>query len=385
MAKVRYNQVHTPAQAWDTKLDTVVGLGLGDLAALDALSGTGGAYRIAADTWALRTLVDAGDGRTVVTNGDGVAGNPTIDVVESNLIHANLGTLGWSSSGHTGTASRLAGFDGSGAASYYQIGVDVQAYDADLTGLAGLGDGVPCRVAGTWTNKTGGADNQLARWDGTTALQGSVWTVADSTGALSASVASTSITNTDGDLALTAGDGTLTLTGTEGVHIASALTLASDLPITEGGTGASTAANARTNLGVLQGMIAKIPSNVTMTNATLASSGLSLTIGAGETWMFMMTFESNVNATDNLKYQLQTTGTAFAGYGGTQNAAITRYTEASVVVIPQSANPQQYTAIGHVLGGASGGTVTLYVAKNGTSGGNGTVYAGGSIVAWKLP
>lgn len=65
--------------------------------------------------------------------------------------HALLSNLPWGSSGHTGTASRLAGFDAGGAAAYYQIGVDVQAYDADLTALAGLGNGLPYRAAGTWS------------------------------------------------------------------------------------------------------------------------------------------------------------------------------------------------------------------------------------------
>jgi len=47
-----------------------------DLAALEALTGTGIAARTAADTWALRTIT-AGAGISV-GNGDGVSGNPTI-------------------------------------------------------------------------------------------------------------------------------------------------------------------------------------------------------------------------------------------------------------------------------------------------------------------
>ena len=52
--------------------------------------------------------------------------------------HTGLSNLAWTSSGHTGTASRLAGFSGAGAATHYQIGVDVQAYDAELAALAAL-------------------------------------------------------------------------------------------------------------------------------------------------------------------------------------------------------------------------------------------------------
>lgn len=51
--------------------------------------------------------------------------------------HAALSSnLAWATSGHTGTASRLAGFSGAGAAAYYAIGTDVLAYDAGLTSLA---------------------------------------------------------------------------------------------------------------------------------------------------------------------------------------------------------------------------------------------------------
>lgn len=56
--------------------------------------------------------------------------------------HAALssgGNLAWGTSGHTGTASRLAGFSGAGAATFYAIGTDVQAYDATLASLAALG------------------------------------------------------------------------------------------------------------------------------------------------------------------------------------------------------------------------------------------------------
>jgi len=50
--------------------------------------------------------------------------------------HTALTALAWSSSGHTGTASRIAAFDGGGAAGYLQVGVDVQAYSATLADIA---------------------------------------------------------------------------------------------------------------------------------------------------------------------------------------------------------------------------------------------------------
>lgn len=51
-----------------------------DLSALEGLGATGIAVRTAADTWAQRTIVDAGSGRIGVTNPGGVAGNITLDV-----------------------------------------------------------------------------------------------------------------------------------------------------------------------------------------------------------------------------------------------------------------------------------------------------------------
>lgn len=69
--------------------------------------------------------------------------------------HASLLNRAWTASSHTGTATRLAGFDGSGAPGYYQIGVDVQAWDAKLDGIAALtpagGDGLVWRASlATW-------------------------------------------------------------------------------------------------------------------------------------------------------------------------------------------------------------------------------------------
>lgn len=62
-----------------------------DLAALEALAGTGFAVRTAADTWAQRSLATASNARLTVTNPDGTAGNPTFDLAQ--LTNAGGGTL----------------------------------------------------------------------------------------------------------------------------------------------------------------------------------------------------------------------------------------------------------------------------------------------------
>ena len=70
--------------------------------------------------------------------------------------HDVLNNLDWVASLHTGTANRIAAFDGGGAASYLQIGVDVQAWDTDLDALAALATtGLVVRTgAGTAATRT---------------------------------------------------------------------------------------------------------------------------------------------------------------------------------------------------------------------------------------
>lgn len=53
-----------------------------DLAALEALAGTGLAVHTAADTWAERTITGTAN-KITVTNGDGVAGNPTLTIPDA--------------------------------------------------------------------------------------------------------------------------------------------------------------------------------------------------------------------------------------------------------------------------------------------------------------
>lgn len=100
--------------------------------------------RMRARLYALAALVDPpspGASLYYGTNGAGTKGFHALGGGGGGTTdHAALTNLAWTSSAHTGTASRLAAFDGSGAAAYTPIGATggVQAWDADLDGYAAL-------------------------------------------------------------------------------------------------------------------------------------------------------------------------------------------------------------------------------------------------------
>jgi hypothetical protein len=110
-----------------------------DLAALEALASTGFAARTGTDAWAQRTLT-AGSAKIAVTNGNGVAGNPTVD----------LGSVAASdlSNGVIGSGSIVTPVLGvAGATSINKVAITAPATGATIT----LADGKTLTVSNTLT------------------------------------------------------------------------------------------------------------------------------------------------------------------------------------------------------------------------------------------
>ena len=84
-----------------------------DLAGVEGLSTLGLAARTATDTWTTRTITGTAN-RVAVANGDGIAGNPTIDIDPSYVGQSSITTLGTVTSGTwLGTTLGL-GYGGTG-------------------------------------------------------------------------------------------------------------------------------------------------------------------------------------------------------------------------------------------------------------------------------
>lgn len=116
--------IGTNVQQWDADLDAVA-----------ALAATGFAARTGANTWAQRTITGPGAGISL-TNGDGVSGNPTLALADDLAALEGLGSTGiavrtgastWAQRSVAGTAGRVSVTNGDGVAGNPTLDLDTLA------------------------------------------------------------------------------------------------------------------------------------------------------------------------------------------------------------------------------------------------------------------
>lgn len=128
-----------------------------DLSGLEGLATTGIAARTAASTWATRTITGTAS-RITITNGDGVSGNPTIDLSTSYVGQATITTLGTITTGTWNGTALVTTYGGTGLSSYTAGDITYYASGTAFTKLAIGANNYVLTSSGSapqWTANTG--------------------------------------------------------------------------------------------------------------------------------------------------------------------------------------------------------------------------------------
>ena len=282
-----------------------------DLGAIEALDGVGLYSRTATDTWAARTITGTTSNITV-SNGDGAAGNPTINL-------ATVGTPGTYSTVTTDAFGRIT------------AGSTTQTTETGGTGLTSIG--TANQILGVNNNATALEYKTLSTGAGISLTNGAGSITIDNTGV-------TSVTGTANQIVTSASTGGITLSLPTSI-LATSLTLSSLTPnsfLYSGTAGALTTTAAPTSGQLLIGSTGAAPVRGTLT----AGTGITITNGAGS-----ITINStNVGTVTSVAISGGATGLTTSGGPITSSGTITI---AGTLAAVNGGTGQSSYAIGDIL------------------------------------
>ena len=314
-----------------------------DLAALEGLGATGFAVRSAADTWVQRNIT-AGTG-IGVTNGDGVAGSPTISLT-------NVGTAGTYRSVTTDAQGRVTAGTNPTTLAGYGI-TDAQPLDSDLTALANIASTGLYVITGTGSSTT----RSFVAGSGISITNGSC--VAGNVTIANTGVLAATLTQPAAGFSITSGG-----TATNPTYT---FALTNDLAAVEGlsGTGLAvrTAADTWTNRSIAVGTgLSILNADGVAGNPTISISGANTAAsGLLSSW----TLVSGIRYRADFAHNLGTNNVVITLYDTADNSVVT----ADSVVLTDT-NTVRVTVVGNTR------TLRIVVVANGLAVNTGTMSAG---------